>query len=102
MPCLLFVQHFKFFIMNYHIARQSNTFSCSSYVIIIITYYNYYYCAYVKLSLCLQVQIIVKLRITIIWAISYHVTIIIIIIITIIVMYHYYYFNYYLLKMDQA
>ena len=38
--------------------------------------YYYYYCAYFKLSLCLQdlVWIVVKLRITIIWAISYHVS----------------------------
>ena len=34
-------------------------------------YYCYYYYYYFKLSLCLQVRIVVKLRITIIWAISY-------------------------------
>ena len=36
-------------------------------------YYYYYYYYYFKLSLCLKVGIVVKLRITIIWAISYHV-----------------------------
>ena len=37
-------------------------------------HYYYYYCVYFKLSLCLQVRFVVKLRITIIWAISYHVS----------------------------
>ena len=42
-------------------------------------YYYYigwvnYYCVYFKLSLCLQVRIVVQLRITIIWAVSYHVS----------------------------
>ena len=37
-------------------------------------YYHYYYCAYFKLPLCLQVRIVVKLQITIIWAISYRVS----------------------------
>ena len=45
-----------------------------SLVFTVLYLFIYFNCAYFKLSFCLQVRIVVKLRITIIWAISYDVS----------------------------